>query len=254
MAYLDFKEISKVPFDKVLNHLGIVTEDGEKGSKGMLKGTQFIVTESKNLFLCPYEKDWKGSIINFWSIHHDCDLKTAAQQIVKEFMTAPKAPKRAIPNLKLEYCAFLRTNQVKPETSDLLEAGLCSQKSIMAGKVCFKMYTADGAECVGYIGYDPKTGNPIVPNQYKHDYLFNLHRVTTDWAIVAKSPLAACQLHTAGYTNVLGLTRESLTDEQVTLLSTFKRLVFYDCSPAAVMRMAQYCYVIIADDEFLGRL
>lgn len=251
--YLDFKEISKIPFKDVLDYLGIVYQECRDGIKGIINETPFIVTTGKNMFFCPHMKEWKGGIINFTSIYRGVSLVDAAKELKGQFLDKPKEPKRGIPELKLEYCPFLRMNQVKPETSDLLEAGMCSQRSIMAGKICFKMYSADGSECVGYVGYE-KDGKVFVPPAYKHEYIFNLHRVKTNWAIVAKSPLAACQLHTAGYTNVVGLTRESLTDSQVALLSSFKRLVFYDCGPAAILKMASHVDVRIADDEYLGTL
>jgi len=249
--YLDFKEISKIPFIEILDYLGILYDKTADGIKGMINETPFVVTPSKNLFLCPHMKDWKGGIINFVAIHRGISLVEAAGEIKKVFIDQPKDPKRPIPDLKLEYHPALRMGGISQETATALEIGVCKSKSILAGKICFKMYDAKGENCVGYMFLPKGSTSWMVPKGYKHDYLFNYHRTGGPLCVVAPDPWTAAKVYSMGFAHVIGMTHESLTDAQEFLLADFDRLIFLDPSPATIVRMAHRCYVRVAGIENL---
>lgn len=241
--YLDFKEISKIPFKNVLDYLGIVYTDCRDGLKGIVNDTPFVVTPDKNLFFCPHMKDWRGGIINFVSIHRGTTLVDAAKELKEQFIEQHKDPKRPIPDLKLEYCAELRMGGIGKDTAERLEIGMCRSRSIMANKLCFKMYDGTGENCVGYVFLERNSSKFLVPKGYKHDYLFNYHRIDNQLAIVAPDPWTAAKIHSMGIMDVIGLTHPSVTEAQVALLKKFNCLMLVDPEPAVIIRLSQACYV-----------
>ena len=238
--YLDFKEISKIPFKAVLDYLGVYYNETRDGVKGVINDTMFNVTVEKNMFFCPHMKEWKGGIINFLSIHRGVTLIEAAKEIKEQFIDQPKDPKRPIPDLKLEYCTELRVGGISKTTAELLEIGMCKSRSILAGHICFKMY--DGEQCVGYVYMDKKATKFLVPKGYKHDYLFNYHRTQGTLLIVAPDVWTAAKIHSRGIVDVVGLTHPSITEAQVALLSKYQ-LLLVDPEPANIIRLSQSCYV-----------
>src|ERR1035438_8852993 len=112
MEFLNFSEISqKISFKEVLDWLNIpysVYQNGE------IRGEGFIINTVKNLYLNPKGAD-KGSVINFLSNFKGIDVRSAASELNKRFLTEAKEPKRELPNLELHYCKFLEDKGIRSE-------------------------------------------------------------------------------------------------------------------------------------------
>ena len=245
--YLDFKEISSsVPFGALLDNLNIPYED----KKGELRGEdkfKFIVNVGKNLFLCPSDKEIKGSVINFYAAYADIGLRDAAGWLKETFLTAVKPPKREIPELALEYHTFLEKAGITEETAKAFEVGYCSKRSIMSGRIAFKIHDMDGTK-VGYIGLNmkPKEGQSkwFFPKGFTRTFVYNGHRVKTEYVIVTPSILDVLHLHQLGFPYVVGLLANSATDAQIDVLKRYKRILLLHEAPANVRgRLAENSFV-----------
>jgi len=245
--YLDFKAISKdVLFKALLDHLNI--EYTEK--KGELRGEakfKFIINIEKNLFLCPGNSEVKGSVINFYSVHADLDLRGAAEWLKKTFLTEAKALKREIPELVLEYHPFLEKAGITKETAEAFEVGYCSKKSIMAGKIAFKIYDPEGIK-VGYIGRILKPNKNqrewFFPKGFVRKMVYNSDRVKTDYAIVVPSALEVLYLYQLGFSYTVGLLAKSATEAQIEILKQYRRILLLHPEPANVRnRLAENSFV-----------
>jgi hypothetical protein len=160
--YLNFKEISEsVSFEEVLKYFDIPYTETE----GELKGKGFIANKEKNVYFNPTGKD-KGSVINFVASQKNTDLRTAAALIKGITKKEKEEARRPIPTLELEYHPYLE--QFAP--ADLckgLNVGYCKQKSIMNGRICFKV----GEH---YVGYSVEKGDWLFPKGFKRNTLWNI--------------------------------------------------------------------------------
>ncbi|MBX7045444.1 MAG: hypothetical protein K1X86_06330 [Ignavibacteria bacterium] len=71
-----------------------------------------------------------------------------------EFLTKEKEAvlKREFPNLTLNHHDYLKEYGITPEVAQEYEVGFVKQKSVMTGRIAFKVYD-HASNNLGYIGY-----------------------------------------------------------------------------------------------------
>jgi hypothetical protein len=94
------------------------------------------------------------------------DLRSAAQELKKQFLTEAKEPIREIPNLELHYCPFLKERGISEELARQLEIGFVKQRSIISGKLAFKTYDENGNHS-GYVAYNHLKEEWFFPKGFK---------------------------------------------------------------------------------------
>ena len=240
MEFLDFRVISQVPFKAFLDWLQIPYEETQRGElKGKLGDDSFIVSVEKNLYFSPNDNGSKGSVINFLSNLEGISLREAAGRIKQNFLQEPTDPIRDIPELTLTYHPYLADNGISEEQAAIYECGYCSRRSIMAGKIAFKICDITGAK-VGYLGINPKDGKWFFPKGFKRHHIYGLHRLKGQQEIILTlSPMEAI-IHSG--ISILGA---SLTEEQGALLAEHVqrvKLIHYT-NPQIIQQIAKYCFV-----------
>ena len=199
VEFLDFKEISeRIPFADVLDYFNIpYTVKGKE-----LRGEGFIIDTVKNLYFNPKGDD-KGSVINFLHVRKGGTLRDCAIELKKQFLDEPKKPERDIPTLELDHSHVeVARLGIGQEAAEYFDIGYCGQKSIMAGKVAFKIIDHHNNH-QGYIGI--KEGNWFYPKGFKRDTLYNLFRQQKEAVIVVVSVLDVVHLHSIGFPFIVGL-------------------------------------------------
>lgn len=240
MDYLNFSEISKIPFEKVLNHLGVAYTESDNS----LRGEGFIVSRAKNLYFNPKGSD-KGSVINFLAYVKGTDLRTAATELKKAFLE--EEAKKEIPEYELHYCKWLEQAGISEDLAEDFECGLVKSRGIMAGKVALKIKDSAGRK-VAYIG---RNINPEAQNDwfffkgYKNDHIYNIWRVSVESEVIlTTSPFAVMKIHSFGYTNVLGLLSSNMTEAQENLLKRFYHILLLHPNPQNIQqRLSHWAYV-----------
>ena len=236
-TYLNFAEISTVPFKDILDWLNIPYQQ----NNGELKGEGFIINVSKNLFFEPKGQN-KGSVINFLSNIKGIDLRTAALEIKTQFQSQAQDPKKELPNLLLEHHKLLEPYGITEEIAKDYEVGFVRQKSIFAGKIAFKVFDENGKH-TGYIAYDNKTGNWLFPKNFKRT-VYNIHRVKEPFAIVVPSTFDVFHLLSIGYPNTVALMAKSMTEEQERQLKAFKHILLLHSEPDnIVIRLSKHLFI-----------
>lgn len=241
---LDFKEISnRIKFSDVLNWRNIPFTQKGGELKGEIKGFKFIVNIEKNLFFSPDHDHIKGSVINFISVIDDIGLREAAKDLKSYFMDNPILEKKEIPNLELLYSEYLQINGITEELAKQYEIGLVKQRSIMNGRIAFKVYD-DIGEVAGYIGWHPKKNDWLFPKNFKRP-VYNLNNVLDcEEIIVTVSPFECLSNIAIGLTNCVSLLARSMTDSQEQLLKRFDRIILIHPEPDnIVLRLAKYCFI-----------
>lgn len=225
MAYLDFAEISRqVGFKELFDRLGVpYSEDIKEIRAGFNGKTSYIVNKHKNLFLCPYDNNIRGSVINFLANHKGISLRDAADELFKMFLAKSSEPRRDIPDLKLYYTPILEKMNIDLETAQHFEVGLVKEKSIMAKKIAFLLRDQAGNK-VGYVGWSRESGW-FFPKGHKQAHLYNLHRVAGDHAILVANPFEVIRLTQLGFHNAIALISGNMTAEQLSLLLRFKKVL-----------------------------
>jgi len=236
MEYLDFNAIGQaVPFRNLLDWLNIpyIHKNGE------LKGEGFIVNIAKNLYFNPLGDD-KGSVVNFVSAVKAISLRDSASFLKKEFLIQPKP--KTLPDYDLDYHSYLEESGISKDLASEFQVGYC-KKGIMSGKIAIRIDDKDGHK-VAYIGKNLKGKNDyFFPKGYKQDYIYNLHRVSTDYCILAVSPFDVLYLY-PNFPYVVGLVSFSMSDRQEKLLSRFKRILLLHPKPANILpRLAHSAFV-----------
>ncbi len=236
--FINFSEVSqKISFQSVLDWLNIpytATQQGE------LKGEGFIVTTAKNLYFNPNGQD-KGSVINFLSKQKGLDLRSAALELKKQFLTEAKEPKREIPNLELHYCKFLEDKGISEESAKQLEIGLVKQHSIMAGRIVFKTYDESGQHS-GYVGYNFQKDEWFFPKGFKRT-LYNPLRLT-EGEITLTVNIFSCVSRIQEGTPCVALIGKTMTDIQAEQLSKFTRVSLVHPEPDNIVaRIAKSVFV-----------
>ncbi len=236
--FLDFQEISRrIPFADVLDYLNIPYKT--KGKE--LRGEGFIVDVMKNLYFNPKGDD-KGSVINFFHAQKGGTLRDCAIELKKQFMDAPKTPKREIPTLDLDHAhPAVGKLGISKEWAEYFDIGYCGQKSIMAGKVAFKIVDHDNQR-LGYIGI--QNDKWFYPKGFKRDTFYNLFRANREAAIVTVSVLEVIHLHSLGFPFSIGLMGKSATGTQIELLRRFKRILLLHPEPENIRnRICEFAFV-----------
>lgn len=231
--FLNFKEISeKVSFEEVLNWLNIPFTKTEKE----LKGEEFIVSIDKNLFFFPKNENLKGSVINFLANHNGIDLREAAKLLKTQFLSNENehTPKKVIPNLALEHHNYLIERGITREVAEQYEVGYVKQRSVMAGRIAFKIYDIKENH-LGYIGYKVEDGTWFFPKGFKRP-LYNAHRVKSDeFVIVTTEPFDALRIISLGINEVVCLLANSMTAEQEEELKRFKSILLLHKEPQNIV-------------------
>ncbi|MCE5251361.1 hypothetical protein LLG96_14195 [bacterium] len=236
--FLDFAEISqRIPFADVLDYLNIpYTTKGKE-----LRGEGFIVDTGKNLYFNPKGDD-KGSVINFLQARNGGTLRDCAIELKKHFLDEPKKPERDIPTLELDHGHVEVTNLgIGKEAAEFFDIGYCGRKSIMAGKIAFKIIDHNN-DHIGYVGL--KDGKWFFPKGFKRDTIYNLYRQKKDAVIVVVSVLEVVHLHSLGFPFVVGLMGKSATGTQLELLQKFKRILLLHPEPENIRnRLCEFSFV-----------
>lgn len=211
--YLNFQQISQVKFKDVLDWLAIPYTETETE----LRGQEFIANKKLNLYFT-HTKTSKGSVINFISSLNQVDLRTAAKMLKDQFLTEKKpAPetKRPIPTLELEYHPYLEEMGIPKDLCKDLNVGFCKQKSIMAGRICFKV----GEH---YIGYSPEKKDWFFPKGFKRDTLWNIDNCDQDIIFITRDPFTALKMIAKGYSYTASCMGKDLTDEQLGITKRYE--------------------------------
>lgn len=231
--FLNFKEISDtVLFEEVLNWLNMPFE--RKGEE--LRGEGFIINVGKNLFFNPENNEIKGSVINFVAHHNEIELRDAALLLKEQFLAKKKVtkPKREMPNLTLEWDPYIEERGITPEMSKEYEIGMVKERSIVAGRIAFKVYDHSSAH-IGYIGYRKEDGNWFYPKGFKRP-LYNAHKVKdTKSVIVTTDPFDALRIISMGFKQTVSLLAKSMTSEQEQELKKYRYILLFHNEPANIV-------------------
>lgn len=227
--FLNFKEISSaITFEDVLNWLNIPFQRKDKE----LRGEGFIINIDKNLFFCPDNDEQKGSVINFVAHYKKVDLRESAMLLKAEFLSkkTEAKPKRDMPNLTLEWHPYIQERGISEVIFKEFEIGYVSQRSVVAGRIAFKIYDNDGKH-TGYIGYKEEDGSWFFPKGFKRP-LYNVSRLKdTKSVIVTVDPFNALKIISLGFKQVVSLLANSMTSEQEELLKQFRYILLFHDKP-----------------------
>jgi|GEM_PF-1203872 len=238
--FLNFAEISQaVQFRDLLDSLNITYIE----KNGELKGDGFIVNVSKNLFLMPKDDSVKGSPINFLAHYKGIELREAAIELKKKFLTKSKEPKRDIPNLMLEWDDYIKERGITHEIAKEYEIGLVKQRSIISGRIAFKIYDHEGKHS-GYIGYKPVDNSWFYPKGFKRP-LYNAFRLKdTKSLVVTVDPFDGLRIASNGILQVASLLANSMTSEQEEQLKKFKYILLLHYEPINIVnRLFQTSFI-----------
>lgn len=231
--FLNFGEISiLIKFSDVLDWLNIPYQNNGKE----LRGEEFIVSIEKNLFFVPDDDSIKGSVINFVAHYKKIGLRDAASQLKAQFLSKIEhTTKRDIPNLTLEYDDYLGKRFIKPEIAKEYEVGLVKEKSIMSGRIAFKIYD-HSRNHIGYIGYKEKNDSWFFPKGFKR-LLYNVHKLAdTKSVILTVDPFDALRIVSSfGIKEVSSLLANSMTAEQEEQLRKFKNILLLHKEPINII-------------------
>lgn len=232
-GYLNFKQISKaIQFEDVLNWLNIPFEDTTKE----LRGEGFIINKEKNLFFAPDNEEQKGSIINFLSYYKSISLRDAASLLKLKFLSKEKEhkPKRNIPDLNPEWHPYLHDRGITPEIAAEYEVGYINQRSVIAGRIGFKIYDHNG-NLTGYIGYKEEASDWYIPKGFKRP-LFGSHRLKDKkYVIVTTDPFDMLKIASCGLLQVVSLLNDSMSEEQEEELRKYRYIYLLHPKPANIV-------------------
>ena len=240
--FLNFAEISKVVhFKDVLDWLNISYQ--QKNQE--LRGDDFIISIEKNLFFTPNDESLKGSVINFVAHYKKIELREAASLLKTHFLSNEKVVKhqREIPDLSLDYHDYLAKRLIVPKLAKEFEVGFVKQRSIMAGRIAFKIYDHSGNHN-GYVGYKPEDNSWYFPKGSKRP-LYNAFKVKhTKSVIVTVDPFDALRIISMGMSQVVSLLANSLTVEQEEQLNKFKYILLFHSEPENIVnRLYQTSFI-----------
>lgn len=231
--FLNFKEISSsIQFSDVLDWLNIAYDT--KGKE--LRGEGFIVSLEKNLFFSPDNDSLKGSVINFVSHVKKINTRDAASLLKKQFLSKIEThPKRDIPNLELHYDEYLSKRGIDPLIAKEYEVGLVKDRSIITGKIGFKIYDHNNNH-IGYVGFKVKDNSWFFPKGFKRP-LYNRAKLNdTKSVIVTVDAFDALKIISqTGFKQVTALLANSMTSEQEAELTNFKYILLLHPEPANIV-------------------
>jgi hypothetical protein len=224
--YLNFAEISeKVSFIDLFNFLNIPysqKNDELKTQDGI------IVNVKKNLYFNTKDENQKGSVINFLAHFKQIDLREAASILKSQFLSDVKEikPKRDIPQLILEWDSYFEERGITLEIAKEYEIGFVKQRSVIAGRIAFKIYDHD-SKLSGYVGYKKDDESWFFPKGFKRP-LYNAFRLTEKKSvIVTTDPFDALRIVSMGFKQVVSLLANSMTTEQEEQLIKFQNILLF---------------------------
>lgn len=242
--YLDFKEICKtISFEEVLNWLNIPYSkrgDELKGNAGVFK---FIVNIDKQLFFVPRNEAIKGSIINFLSEYNGMTLREAAIELQSVFNKDTEPPQRDIPELKLFYTPILEKFGITEEIAMQYEVGLVKQKSIMKGRIAFKVCN-QFEKVEGYVGWHAEKDHWLFPKNFKRP-VYNANNIQyRELVIVTVSTLECLRLISRGYSNCVALIAKSMSEHQESILKSYSKIILLHPEPEnIILRLAPNSFI-----------
>jgi hypothetical protein len=242
--FLDFSEISRqIEFKSLLDWLNIPYTSVRGELKGETDDFKFVVNIKKNLFFSPNNGNIKGSVINFYSKYEGIGLRESALILDNEFIREAKPVQVDMPILELVYVKELEKLGISEELAKEYEIGLVKQRSIMNGRIAFRMYDEDHKP-IGYIGWHPKKQNWLFPKGLSRP-LFNIERVENYDNIVVSVDLFDCiRIIGLGCSNTICLIAKSMTDKQEELLNNFKSILLLHPEPENIAsRLAKHSFI-----------
>jgi len=219
--YLNFKEISeKVKFIDLFNHLNLCYS--QKNDE-LRTNDGIVVNIKKNLYFHTKDKTQKGSVINFLAAHKGIDLRSAAKELKDTFLSIEQEDKKQIPELELHYTDYLKQYSIGPELAKEYEVGLVKQRSIMSGKIAFRIRDINSIP-IGYVGFNTKDGSWFFPKGFKRS-LYNIHRVKeSKEVILVINAFDALKLIEFGYSSVVALLGKTINEEQIEQLNQINNI------------------------------
>ncbi|MFZ1321993.1 MAG: hypothetical protein WAT71_10600 [Ignavibacteria bacterium] len=231
--FLNFAEISKViQFSELLDWLNIPYQ--KKNNE--LRGEGFIVSIEKNLFFTPNDNNLKGSVINFLAHQKQISLREAALLLKQQFISQKidNKPKRDIPELILLLDDYFSERNINPEIVVEYEAGYVKQRSIVAGRIAFKIYDSQSNH-IGYIGYKKEDNSWFFPKGFVRP-LYNIHRINEFKAVVVTTDVFdALRIISLGIKQVVSLLAKSMTAAQEEELKKFKYIFLFHPEPENIV-------------------
>jgi hypothetical protein len=242
--FLDFQQISKqIDFKSLLDWLNIPYKKAKGEIKGETDTFKFVINEKKNLFFCPGNDQIKGSVINFYSKYEGIGLREAALILDNEFIREAKPVQVDMPILELHYIKEMAKLGITEELAKEYEIGLVKQRSIMNGRIAFRMYD-ESRKPIGYIGWHPKKQNWLFPKGFVIP-LYNLNLARSFQNIVVSVDLFdTARLLRLGHYNITCLMAKSMTENQEELLQGFKSILLLHPEPGNIAsRLAKHSYI-----------
>ena len=234
--FIDFNKLAKeIQFVDLLNKLEIPYK--EKGDNIITEDA--VISVKKNLFFWK-GKNKGGNVIQFLVDKQGITHREAGIWLKKNMVK--HTPKRKIPELELTYSYAVSQLGIEEETAKNFEIGVPKGKTIMAGKVAFRIYDKDNNP-LGYIGLKDGWFYPKGFEASEHLYNYN-RRNGNQFCVLAPSPLVVAQLFQQNIPQAVGLFSPNISDTQVKLLKTFKYVFVNHAEPDKIIqKLSPYCYV-----------
>lgn len=242
--YIDFNEISNnINFIDLLNELNIPYQKKKGEFRGETENFKFIINIEKNLFFSPNNQSIKGSVINFLAEYEDLDLRDAALKLHERFLSTPKPRKREMPELELHYTKEVAEIGIEEATAKYYEIGMVKQKSIMNGRIAFKIYDNENKH-IGYVGWSPQRQDWFFPKNFKRP-LYNANNCKESDTIILTTDLFDCiHLIYMGYSYCCSLIGKSMTDRQFEILIGFDNIILLHPEPENIVnRLSKLTFV-----------
>jgi len=148
--------------------------------------------------------------------------------------------------LELYFTDFLNQLSITKELANDYEIGLVKQRSIMSGKIVFRIRDIN-SNPLGYIGYGEKDNFWFYPKGFKRT-LYNAHRLMEYKTIfLVISPLDAIKIISFGYPSVAALLGRTINEEQYQTLLQLDKLekifLLHDEPDNLILRLSKIKYV-----------
>lgn len=171
-------------------------------------------------------------------------MREAASLLKHTFLTKEDySPKRELPNLLLNYDSYFAERKIKAEVIAEYEAGYVKQRSLVAGRIAFKIYDHQGKH-VGYIGYKKEDNSWFFPKGFVRP-LYNGHKISDfKSVIVTTDPFETLRIISLGVSQAVSLLAKSMTNEQEELLTKFRFILLFHPEPENIVnRLSSSTYI-----------
>lgn len=199
-----------------------------------------------------------GSVMDYAQAVLSLKSKTKTAEWLKTNILGEKEQRDDIPTLNLTYDPFLEKLGLSEQLCQKYEVGLATGKSVMSGRICFKLYDHNQKHR-GYIGLDhlyKKKVKWYVPEGTKTaDMLYNYHRRNgNDYCILVNNPLEALHMFNIGFPYTISFLNGSLSPERTNLMKVFKRVVMFGATAGTIaMRLSAVCFVKSVETTLLDK-